>query len=180
MIARWCRVEALPAFPVDTARPLYEASRNLRKLWLDFADVLLRDAQDADMLRAGTYLLEMAQGQLEIEGPLPMPWHTNPPSQTLLVLERLATVPKSTRQLLPVATFSCAIQGVRGFPVSHLRCPPRFPPSHFCPPPSERSLPFGLFCFPPSGCWFPPSSFRLPPSSFCLASSSFRCPPCDV
>ncbi len=112
LVAPWCRLRVLAEYPVGTVRPLYNPSTTLAKTWLDFAELLLKENRSDNMVRAAQYLVKIATNSLETEGLVAMPWHTGPPSEAELTLERLAQVPKSTRQRLPAAVFSCTIHRV--------------------------------------------------------------------
>jgi hypothetical protein len=106
----WDRLRRLPDYPVTDLRPVYLPSRALAKSWLDFADVLIAETRGPNMIKAAQYLIQLSTGNLASEGPIAMPWHTSPPSEMELTIERLARVPKSTLQRLPAAFFSCTLR----------------------------------------------------------------------
>ncbi len=63
-----------------------------------------------NMAISARYLMQLVEGSLTME-PLPsLPMHANPPTDAELTLVRLACAPRSNRQLLPVATFSCNVK----------------------------------------------------------------------
>jgi hypothetical protein len=91
-------------------RPMYQPSNKLGVAWLELGELLLKEnPNDESMRRAALYLYTLATNGLEVEQLPDMPLHCTLIPDAELTLARLALVPRTTRQLLPVAVFQCMI-----------------------------------------------------------------------
>jgi hypothetical protein len=109
LLVPWSRMRELRPFP-DEIRPLYAASLKLGISWIELGELLLQEnPNDKSMNRSALYLCQLATQDLTLEPVPDMHWHRQLVDDAELTLTRLAEVPRSTRQLLPVATFGCVV-----------------------------------------------------------------------